>query len=73
MDFKRWGLSWDNGFPSALVEDAPGIGLGEVTEVAVRAGSAPAADLSVFADAAVSFELFTIPDRLEDRVIMPDV
>jgi hypothetical protein len=70
---ERFGPFLDEVFQGLLVKEASGVSLGKVAEVPVASSPAPAADVSVFADPAVSFEVLSISDYVEDWVIVPDV
>jgi hypothetical protein len=66
----RW---FPDGLPDLLVKDASRIGFGQVPKVSEGTRPAAAADASMFADSAVSFEVLSLADRLQDWVIVPNV
>jgi hypothetical protein len=72
-DLEWFGLFLHDAFPGLLVENASEVSLGKVAELSVCSSPAATADVSVFADSAVSFEVLAFSDYVEDLVSVPDV
>ena len=73
FDLHRLDHWFPDGLPDLLVKDASRIGFGQVSEISVGPSPAAAADVSMLAGSAVSFEVLSVADRLQDWMIVPNV